>query len=114
MLKECKHHGSTEHKLRKDSGTWRCKKCIVDAVTRRRRKLKIMAVEYKGGKCGKCGYSRCVDALDFHHTDQNTKEFSISHTGVTRSWEIIKVELDKCELLCANCHREAHSICTDS
>ncbi len=83
----------------------------VKAVRERRRKLKLMAVEYKGGCCEnkKCGYNKCVDVLEFHHLDPNEKDFGIASDGLTRSWEKIKEELDKCIMLCANCHREEHS-----
>jgi hypothetical protein len=81
----------------------------VDAVRKRRLKIKQMAVDYKGGKCEKCGYDKCIDALEFHHLNESEKEFGIGEKGHTRSWEDIKKELDKCVLLCANCHREEHS-----
>ena len=78
------------------------------SVSDRRKKVKRMAVEYKGGECEVCGYNKCVDAFDFHHKDPKEKEFSISSGGRTRAWKKIKVELDKCVLLCSNCHRETH------
>lgn len=81
----------------------------VEAVTRRRRKLKELAITYKGGACMHCGYSKCNAALEFHHLDPSKKDFSISVQGYTRSWEYIKTELDKCILVCANCHREIHA-----
>ena len=68
-----------------------------------------MAVNYKGGSCEKCGYNRCIDALEFHHNNSSKKDFSISEKGYTRSWDKVKEELDKCSLLCANCHREIHA-----
>jgi predicted HNH restriction endonuclease len=79
------------------------------AVSERRRKIKEMAVEYKGGKCIFCGYSRCIGALEFHHLSPEEKDFSIASTGTTKSWERIKKELDKCICVCANCHREIHN-----
>lgn len=79
------------------------------AVAKRRRNLKLLAIDYKGGKCLCCGYNKCPQALQFHHLDPTKKDFGISTTGVTRSWEKIKVELDKCVLLCANCHAEVHA-----
>lgn len=79
------------------------------AVKNRRLKLRRLAVDYKGGKCVICGYSRDIKALDFHHINESNKEFGLSDRGMTRSWEKIKVEVDKCVLLCANCHREVHS-----
>lgn len=68
-----------------------------------------MAVDYKGGRCELCGYNRCIEALEFHHTDSFGKDFSISEKGYTRSWDAVREELDKCMLLCANCHRELHA-----
>lgn len=79
-----------------------------EAVKRRRKKLREMAREYKGGKCAICGYNKCQRALSFHHRDPDQKDFGISARGLTRSWEKIKAEIDKCILLCANCHMEVH------
>lgn len=67
-----------------------------------------MSIEYKGGKCEKCGYDRCPGALTFHHVNPNDKLFTIGDVAHRKNWEIIKKELDKCILLCANCHFELH------
>ncbi len=69
-----------------------------------RRNLKKTLVEYKGGCCEKCGYDKCVRALQFHHKNPNEKEFTISY--VTNSLKRMMKEVDKCMLLCANCHAE--------
>lgn len=82
---------------------------LKQAVAKRRRKLREQAVEYLGGECQHCGYSNCIEALDFHHLDPSEKDFGISASGMTRSWERIKSELDKCIMICANCHREEHA-----
>ncbi len=82
---------------------------LKQAVGLRRKKLKTMVIEYKGGKCIICGYNKCAGAFDLHHIDGSTKEFGLSHRGLTRSWEKIQKEADKCVLLCANCHREVHA-----
>lgn len=82
---------------------------LIMAVAMRRKKLRLRAVTYKGGKCILCGYDRCIAALDFHHLDPTQKEFGISMDGITRSWIRIQVELDKCVLVCSNCHREIHA-----
>lgn len=79
------------------------------AVKKRRKKLKQLAVEYKGGACNFCGYDTCPDALDFHHINEDEKSFGLSQNGLTRSWERVKQELKKCVLVCANCHRELHA-----
>jgi hypothetical protein len=105
IKKECKIHGETDFILRNDK-RYRCKKCSVDAVTKRRDKLKKMSIEYKGGKCETCGYNKCNRALTFHHLDPTKKEFALSRANI--SWDKVKAELDKCVLLCFNCHMELH------
>ncbi|MEK6895196.1 MAG: hypothetical protein AABX48_01620 [Nanoarchaeota archaeon] len=80
----------------------------INSVAKRRKKTKLKAVEYMGGKCIKCGYSKYPEVLEFHHKDPSTKEFNLGVGGLTRSWERTRKEIEKCELLCANCHREYH------
>lgn len=77
-----------------------------DAVKSYVRRLKEQAVSYKGGKCQICGYNRYNGSLDFHHIDESQKDFSIS--GKSISFQRLKPELDKCILVCSNCHREIH------
>ncbi len=73
-----------------------------------RHNKKLKAIEYLGGKCKICGYNRCKEALHFHHKDPSKKHFGISSKS---SWgfEKIKPELDKCILVCGNCHSEIHA-----
>ena len=78
------------------------------AVSDRRRKLRDMAIEYGGGECQICGYKKSKRALSFHHRNPEEKDFGLSARGLTRSWEKTKIELDKCVLVCANCHMEIH------
>lgn len=88
-----------------------CKKCNSIETRNRLRKFKENVVEYKGGKCICCGYDKCIAALDLHHRDPNKKDFTFSHIRMTsfeKNKEIICNELDKCDLVCANCHREIH------
>lgn len=73
-------------------------------MNKRREKRKIKAIEFKGGKCKNCGYNKCLGVMHFHHRNPSKKEFQISRKDV--SWNLIKKELDKCDLLCANCHNE--------
>lgn len=82
------------------------RKYNIQAVSKRRRAIKALAIEYKGGKCQICGYSKYQGALELHHIDPKQKEFSISRRGHSRSWERVKREIEKCILVCANCHRE--------
>lgn len=72
-------------------------------------KRKKEAVQLLGGKCLKCGYKKCLAVLEFHHKKKEEKEYTIgSMIRYGKSWELIKKELKKCILLCANCHRELH------
>lgn len=72
-----------------------------------RQRRKLWAVESFGGKCGICGYSKCIEALDFHHIDPTIKEFSTSASTASR--EVFVEELRKCICVCSNCHREIHA-----
>lgn len=79
-------------------------------TSEKRRKIKLEALKYKGGKCIRCGYDKCPGALVFHHPDPNKKDFAISEKGISyQSLEKIKPELDKCLLVCSNCHSEIHA-----
>jgi len=85
-----------------------CKKCSNDVTVLRQRAFKQKCVDYKGGKCNHCGYSKSIAALEFHHEDPTQKDFTIASSRLTAFSDKIKQELDKCLLLCANCHREEH------
>ena len=71
--------------------------------------IKQWALEYKGSKCEKCGYNKCSEALEFHHKNPEEKDFNLSDRNLILDWQEIKKELDKCILVCANCHREIHA-----
>ncbi len=85
-----------------------CKKCSNEESRERARKFKIKCVEYKGGKCVKCGYDKYIGALDFHHINPKEKEFRLAAVKSHAFNDLIKKELDKCILVCSNCHREIH------
>lgn len=80
------------------------------AITSLRHAIKHQLILYKGGKCQRCGYNKCEGALHFHHIDSQTKDFEISnmYNNSIYSMELLYKEVDKCELLCANCHAEEH------
>jgi len=84
-----------------------CKECHKERSRRVREETKRKAVERLGGACTKCGYDKCIAALDLHHEDPTVKEFSLGAVG-NRAFEHNIEEIDKCILLCANCHREHH------
>jgi len=81
--------------------------CSANGV-RKRKALKEVAVEYLGGKCSNCSYDKCIAALEFHHVDPTQKDFNISRYYKKDFTDELKAELDKCILICANCHRELH------
>lgn len=85
----------------------RCKACHSRYTTQRFRNSKLRAIEYKGGKCVRCGYDKCPGSLHFHHDDPAQKD---PNWRLMRSWlfDNIIEELDKCSLVCANCHGEIH------
>lgn len=85
-----------------------CKDCNLENVKERKRELKRQCVEYKGNSCVDCNGVFHPAIYDFHHLDPNEKDFQIGSLSSTKLTESIKSELDKCVLLCANCHRLRH------
>jgi len=79
------------------------------AVVEWRRRTKARLVALFGGRCMRCGYDDHLPALVFHHRDPSSKSFAISVDGVPRAWHRLIEEAGKCDLLCANCHREVHA-----
>lgn len=87
---------------RNDNDTRKHQKTIL------RRSMKKQAIKMLGGKCLICGYNKCIDALEFHHKDPHEKDFKIG-SGNTMSWHDYKNEVEKCILVCSNCHKEIHN-----
>ena len=73
----------------------------------RKSRIKDRCVKYLGGACEDCGYAKCLRAMTFHHRDSSSKEKELSQI-LDWSWNKIVQELDKCVLLCFNCHMERH------
>ncbi len=108
----CKHVKAVDQFYRKltskNGYSSYCKDCNTAECAARQKKFKQQCVDYKGGKCEKCGYNAHFAALDFHHIEPKLKDFSISQRKSYAFTDEIKNELDKCQLVCANCHREIH------
>lgn len=108
------HNINDFYSRRKTNCSGWCKNCTSRRTTERQRKMKKVMIDYKGGRCQNknCstpgGYNRSINGLEFHHMDPTKKEFSISQMRHSVMSEKVKKELDKCILLCANCHREVH------
>ena len=79
-------------------------------ITAIRTAIKKQLVKYKGGKCEICGYNKSLRALQFHHINPEEKDFSISNNLLNGHFNMNDFynEIDKCKLLCANCHAEEH------
>lgn len=105
--KACPIHGNTLF-VQDRPGAWRCPQCSLEAVIRRRRKVKDILIEEAGGKCQQCGYSKYRGALQFHHRDPSQKEFGLASVG-SLGIEKQREEVKKCDLLCNNCHAEHHA-----
>lgn len=110
---KCKYCGGTDPNKMMNKGQGkldphRCKTCHNEMTKERGKRNKETYTQYKGGKCEKCGYDDCIDALDFHHVDPEKKDISFRSI---RYWglEKAKKELDNCKLLCCRCHRELHA-----
>jgi hypothetical protein len=74
-----------------------------------RRRRKARAVAYMGSCCQGCGINDLPAIFEFHHWDARQKEFGFSERGIPRAWKKMITELQKCVMLCVNCHREVHA-----
>jgi hypothetical protein len=92
-----------------------CNKCAkiywrkkhAEQAKKRGRERKQMAIKYLGGKCKQCLLEHHAAVYEFHHRDPTQKDYNPAQ-ALQKSWENFKLELDKCDLLCANCHRLVH------
>ena len=81
-----------------------------EAQKRRGLARKLKLIKTAGGKCTICGYHRNLAALVFHHTDSMEKDFKLDMRSLSnRKLEPVMREIDKCILVCANCHAEMHN-----
>lgn len=110
-IRKCKVHGNTIYKEYSEGNNkkcFRCLECRAESTKKIYNYKKQKAVNHLGGKCSKCGYNKCLNALDFHHLDPLKKDIAPAKV-LSRSWDNILKEINKCIVLCANCHRELHS-----
>jgi hypothetical protein len=96
---------------RKEASIKRRKETWVKRVGEHRIRRKLLLIEYKGGACQICGYKKYAGSLHFHHINPSMKKFTLGH--VTLSLDTLQSEVDKCVLLCANCHSEVHAGVTE-
>lgn len=103
--KQCKEDDFYKNKRKRHTY---CKPCYNICVVDRQKLNKEKAVEYKGGCCEKCGYNKYIGALQFHHIDPKEKDPNWERFKNRKFDDKFKNELNKCMLLCANCHAEIH------
>jgi hypothetical protein len=90
------------HRLKNQTNTYH-------SQTIRAYKRKMVLIELKGGKCSECGYKKNISSLHFHHTNPEEKEFQLdARTLSNKSMNLLLIEVEKCILLCSNCHGEKH------
>lgn len=113
MKKICKLCGNEFETIKYGGKRIYCFECSpLDAdrqsiVTSIRRRCKEIGVQRLGGKCIHCGENR-VYLLDFHHRNPEEKESTLSDYSKGYNVDKFFEEVEKCDLLCANCHREFH------
>lgn len=108
-IRKCKTCGETNPEKFQKHCKIQCRICKNKSDNKKKQTAKQKYVDYKGGKCEICGYNKYVGSLDFHHLDPSKKEFNLTCSVLNScSHEYILKELDKCMLVCANCHRELH------
>ena len=99
------------HRLNRNTPNSYCKKCHNTYHTKRLANVKLKMIEYKGNECVDCGLhidKTHYSVFDFHHINPNEKDLNFKRIKF-KSWDKIVYELDKCILLCANCHRLRHN-----
>ena len=111
MIKQCKLCGESFETLQHGGKRMYCFKCspqgTANVITILRHRAKEIGLQKLGGKCQKCGITKSY-LLDFHHRDPNEKEGELSDFSKGYNLDAFFNELEKCDLLCANCHREFH------
>lgn len=84
-----------------------CKVCFNIRMRSKYEKYKDLMIKLKGGMCCVCGYNKCIAALEFHHLESEDKDFNVSKAYSYSESKLLS-EVEKCQLLCSNCHREVH------
>ena len=88
---------------------WRIEHPEKASAIKRRKEWRELIFSIGKNKCKICGYDKCFDAIDFHHRNPKEKVFNIGTMMARKITPERILELEKCDSLCANCHREIHS-----
>lgn len=104
-----KYYYADKERAARKAAHWRAnnKEYIRTKQREDKRQRKLDAIQYLGGICSDCKQDFHPAVYEFHHTDPETKDRDPSKM-LQLSWAKVTAELDKCVLLCANCHRLTH------
>jgi hypothetical protein len=81
---------------------------VITNRNQRARRNRELYIALKGElRCSRCPENH-IAVLDFHHTDPKDKDRAVSNMMYDWSFEAILKEMNKCEVLCSNCHRKHH------
>ena len=92
-----------------EKSRWKNPKRKEDVDNRRKRGMDYLRSFKKDKKCEKCGWNKHIEILQFHHINPKNKSFALNRNNLNRSIKSINNEMNKCELLCPNCHLWLHN-----
>lgn len=98
-----------KNKSEKDRLHYVCKTCRRKYDEKHYNESKKIMHNLKINGCAICGYNKCDAALNFHHVNPKDKKFSLMIASMNRSNKNILEEINKCILMCCNCHKEIHT-----
>jgi hypothetical protein len=74
-------------------------------MRRYRAEIREIVAGARAQPCQDCGVMYPAAVMDFHHRDPKTKRFEVGNAGTPN---LARAELEKCDVICANCHRLRH------
>lgn len=124
-LKSCDHYGRRQRYINGHNGRkyddpkqykreWRNRNRESRRAAKvvRYRMLKVKVIKLKGSACAMCGKAyngKNAPIFEFHHREPGKKEHQIAHMLLNRAFSKVLLELDKCDLICSNCHNQLHA-----
>lgn len=96
--------GKAKRKAYRSTGAWKAKRNAYNQQRTQTRARWIKAYKLSRG-CMDCGYKDHPEALDFDHRPGVQKQFEISAVCKNGNMDRLMAEIEKCDVVCANCHR---------
>ena len=104
-----RYQQSDKEKIKAEPKTKGKRTITISLGKKREKQARRIRDDLKINGCAICGYNKCKDALVFHHVNPEDKCFPLDVTYMMMSDEKLVDEINKCIVICANCHREIHS-----